>query len=166
DLASGQQLLWLPVEAATADRTLQQLAWLFACYGAPLVLKSDNGSSFSGEVLREFLRRQEVWPLFSPPRTPAYNGACEAGIGSLKYRTAYQAERHGRTEAWASQDLETARRLANETARPRGPKGLTPAEAWARRQPISAEERRAFAETVNRLEPEARQRRNVPLGVE
>src|SRR5262249_30010900 len=90
----------------------------------------------------------------------------EAGIGSMKYRTAYQAERHGRTEAWASQDLETARRLANETARPRGPKGLTPAEAWARRQPISAEERRAFAEPVNRLEPEARQRRNVPLGVE
>jgi transposase InsO family protein len=166
DLASGQQLLWLPVGEATAERTLQQLVWLFACYGAPLVLKSDNGSPFSAEVMGEFLQGHGVWPLFSPPRTPAYNGACEAGIGSMKKRTAYQAERHGRPEEWTSKDLDRAHRLANETARPRGPKGPTPAEAWERREPITAAERHRFAETVARLEPEVRQRRLLPLEID
>jgi transposase InsO family protein len=165
DLASGQQLLWLPVGEATAARTLQQLVWLFACYGAPLVLKSDNGSAFSADDMGRFLRQHGVWPLFSPPRTPAYNGACEAAIGSMKNRTAYQAERHRRTDGWTSKDLEVARQLANETARPRGPKGWTPAEAWERREAITVAERRAFADTVTRLESEVRRRRDLPLDV-
>jgi len=166
DLASGQQLLWLPLGEATAQTTIEQLAWLFACYGAPLVLKSDNGSAFCAEGMCGFLRSHGVWPLFSPPGTPAYNGACEAGIGSMKQRTAYQAERDGRLGGWTSQDLEIARRQANETARPRGPKGPTPAQAWGRRDAITADERRSFAETVTRLEPEIRRRRNLPLEVE
>jgi hypothetical protein len=34
-------------------------------------------------MMGNFLRAQGVRPLFSPPRLPAYNGACEAGIGSM-----------------------------------------------------------------------------------
>jgi transposase InsO family protein len=166
DLASGQQLLWLPLEQATAKRTLEQLAWLFACYGAPLVLKSDNGSPFSAEGTAEFLRGHRVWPLFSPVRTPAYNGSCEAAIGSMKKRTSYQAERQGGVGEWTSSDLEKARQQANETARPRGPKGPTPAEAWQQREVITAAERRDFAETVTGLEPEVRQRHDLPLAGE
>jgi len=162
DLASGQQLLWLPLGEATAENTIDQLAWLFARYGAPLVMKSDNGSSFSAEAMGEFLRGHGVWPLFSPPRTPSYNGSCEAAIGSMKNRTAYQAERDGRPGEWHSSDLEIARQQANETARPRGPKGPTPAEAWQRRDKITAAERRVFAETVTRLEPEVRRRLDLP----
>jgi transposase InsO family protein len=166
DLASGQQLLWLPVGEATAERTRQQSVWLFACYGAPLILKSDNGSPFSADVMGEFLQGHRVRPLFSSPRTPAYNGACEAGIGSMKNRTGYQAHRHGRPDEWTSKDLDVARALANETARPRGPKGPTPAEAWERREPVTVDERREFAETVARLEPEVRRRRALPLEVD
>ncbi len=166
DLASGLQLLWLPVAEATAESTLEPLAWLFACHGAPLVLKSDNGSPFSAEVMGEFLRAYGVWPLFSPPGTPAYNGACEAGIGSMKKRTAYQAESDGRPAEWTSKDLETARQQANETARPRGPKGPTPAQAWQQREDITATQRREFAETVIRVESEVRRRRDLPLEVQ
>jgi transposase InsO family protein len=125
DLASGQQLLWLPVTEATAETTLEMLAWLFVCHGAPLVLKSDNGSPFSAEVMSEFLRGHGVWPLFSPPRTPAYNGACEAGIGSMKKRTAYQAVRHGRPEEWISNDLDVAQASQRDGA-PAGPQGTHP----------------------------------------
>jgi transposase InsO family protein len=50
DLASGQQLLWLPVAQATAQETMQALAGLFVVWGAPLVLKSDNGSPFIAEA--------------------------------------------------------------------------------------------------------------------
>jgi hypothetical protein len=89
--------------------------------------------------------------------------ACEAGIGSMKKRTAYQALRHGRSEGWTSKDLDVARRLANDTARPRGPKGPTPAQAWESRQPLTVVERRSFADTVTRLERKIRQRRELPL---
>jgi transposase InsO family protein len=162
DLASGQQLLWLPMAEATAASTQAQLARLFACYGAPLVLKSDNGSAFSAADLREFLQRWGVWPLFSPPQTPAYNGACEAAIGALKKRTVYQAERDGHADQWSSDNLATAQQQANETARPRGPKGPTPAQSWQQRVGIGAAERQAFATTVRALEGEVRQRQALP----
>ena len=61
--------------------------------GAPLVLKSDNGSAFVAEALQGWLRAAGVEALFSPPRLPAYNGSCEAGIGALKDRTAARASR-------------------------------------------------------------------------
>ncbi len=35
DLASGQQLLWQPVLALTAQVVLAELPWLFALHGAP-----------------------------------------------------------------------------------------------------------------------------------
>jgi hypothetical protein len=40
DLASGMQLLWLPVAQATAQTTGAALLSLFMLYGAPLVLYS------------------------------------------------------------------------------------------------------------------------------
>jgi transposase InsO family protein len=162
DLASGQQLLWLPLAAATAATTMAQLALLFALYGPPLVLKSDNGSPFSAEDTREFLHGHGVWPLFSPPRTPSYNGSCEAAIGAMKKRTEYQAERHGHAGGWTSTDLQTARQQANDTARPRGPKGPTPAEAWQQRTAIAAAERRLFADAVDRLQGEVRRQHELP----
>jgi hypothetical protein len=46
DLASGRQLLWLPIRAGNGQETRWALASLFALHGAPLILKSDNGSPF------------------------------------------------------------------------------------------------------------------------
>ena len=46
DLASGLVLLWLAVADATARSTVAALEMLFFVHGAPLVLKSDNGSAF------------------------------------------------------------------------------------------------------------------------
>ena len=46
DLASGWQLLWLPILHPDTDEALQALAALVAWYGPPLVLKTDNGSPF------------------------------------------------------------------------------------------------------------------------
>ena len=152
DLASGQQLAWLPLPAATAAWTILALRGLFARFGAPLVLKSDNGSPFSAEATRNFLQCWGVWLLFSPPRTPAYNGSCEAAIGAMKKRTEYEAERQGHGQCWTEDDLEQARQNANATARPRGPQGATPVEAWQQRRPITPAERQSLAQTVGRLQ--------------
>jgi hypothetical protein len=95
-------------------------------------------------------------PLFSPPRTPRYNGSCEAGIGSMKARTHHHSTGRGFPGEWTCDDAEAARRGANETARPWGVHGPTPAEAWAGRRRVEAAERAAFGEAVRRRALEAR----------
>ena len=163
DLASGPQLLWLPVTDESADAAAAGLEALFREHGAPLVLKSDNGSAFVAEEFGALLDRWGVWQLFSPPRTPRYNGSCEAGIGSMKTRTHYQAAaRGGRAGEWTCTDAEAARQEANETARPWGAGGPTPGEVWAGRQRVEEPERAAFAESVRRSEREARRAQGHP----
>jgi transposase InsO family protein len=152
DLASGQQLVWLPVAAAVAAEAVAALQLLFTIYGAPLVVKMDNGSPFVAAAPQTLLALWQVMPLFSPPGLPADNGAIEAGIGALKARTHAQAACHGHPEVWTAADLEAARDTANELARPRGAHGPTPAQCWSQRCPIDAAERAAFRATVERFE--------------
>jgi transposase InsO family protein len=126
------------------------------------VLKSDNGSAFLAEEFGALLAGGGVEQLFSPPRTPRYNGSCEAGIGSMKTRTHHEATRQGHPGEWSCEDAEAARQQANQTARPWGARGPTPEEAWRGRAPLRPEERAAFAEAVRELEREARQEQGHP----
>src|SRR5580704_10719277 len=105
-MASGYQLCWLPVLQPTTAVASAVLAKLFAEHGPPLVLKSDNGSSFRSQGMKDFVERAGVFSLFSPPHWPGYNGAIEAAIGSLKTRTANAAARQGRAGFWTSADVE------------------------------------------------------------
>jgi transposase InsO family protein len=150
DLASGQSLLWQPVEHATGDTAAAMLAALFARHGAPLVLKSDNGSHFDNAAVQELLRMWNVAHLFSPPHWPRYNGAVEAGIGSLKARTTAAAARHGRPGLWTWDDAAGAMLEANTFARPRGATGPSPEALWTARSKIEAAERTRFAAMVDR----------------
>jgi len=65
-----------------------------------VVLKSDSGSAFIAAPTQQLLAEFGVEKLFSPPGVPRYNGAIEAGIGSLKARTEQHPTRHGRAAAW------------------------------------------------------------------
>jgi transposase InsO family protein len=163
DLASGFQLAWQPVLDMTTATAQAELELLFTVYGAPLVLKSDNGSAFRADGLKAFLRRWQVWPLYSPPGQPGYNGAIEASIGSLKTRTKYQAYRNGHLGAWTSADLDSARASANAVARPRGGRGPTPAQAWEPRRPPTWAERAALAVLVHHGEAEIRGQQGIAV---
>ncbi len=156
DLAGGHQLAWRPVldmEAATAQAELEVL---FTIHGAPLVLKSDNGSAFLAESTKSKLGPWQVWPLYSPPGQPGYNGAIEASIGSLKKRTQHAAYLAGHTGDWTAADLDRARELANLTARPRGAQGPTPQQLWESRRPVSLDDHAAFGVAVRHLEEQIR----------
>jgi hypothetical protein len=100
--------------------------------------------------VQEELCAWQVTSLFSPPRAPRYNGAIEAGVGSLKTRIETATARQGRPDVWTWDDVEAARREANATARPRGPTGPTPEELWRQRTPVTAAERSAFVRVVER----------------
>jgi putative transposase len=156
DLASGQQLLWLPVTAASAAETRLALEPLFLMHGAPLVLKSDNGSPFCAGDTLDFLQTWDVHPLFSPPYLPRYNGSIEAGIGSLKTRTERHATDSGRPTYWTCADVAAAQAEANATARPQGPTGPTPDQLWHQRRTLSREERSLFQTSVAQHEHEVR----------
>jgi transposase InsO family protein len=161
DLASGYQLGWLPVPAASAAVTVAVLDWFFACYGAPLLLKCDNGPCFRAEDVKEFLASAGVLGLFSPPHCPRYNGAIEAAIGSLKSRTEEHAAWQGRPLHWTGSDVEAARRQANAGAPlVRSP---TPAETWALRTAISPAERLQFQVAVERCRYQVRTREQIDL---
>ena len=158
DLGSGKALLWLPMERKTGTEVRAALLALFLEHGAPLVLKSDNDSAFKPEEVGSLLKAWGVTTLLSPCHYPRYNGACESGIGTMKTYSHHEAARNDRPGEWSSDDLEAARRRANEHTRPRGHLGPTPEELWCSRDQILADEREAFQERLQRNRNEAANR--------
>jgi len=141
DLASHYHLCWEPVADETAATVIPILRRLFQEHGAPLVLKSDNGSAFIAEDANELLEVWNVLALFSPPRLPKYNGALERSNTTLKVYTHTSAVSDGHPFRWTSVDLAQAVTVANGFSRPWGVSGETPAERWQSRAPITAQDR-------------------------
>ncbi len=165
DLGSYQGLLWDAVENVGGEATSKRLAQLLEENPAPLVVKIDNGSGLCAEIVCELLEKHGVLVLRSPPRTPSYNGAIEASIGSQKKRTEHRAMLEGHPGEWTRANLNWAREQANETARPRGPNGPTPREMWNSVTPISDSERSALARSVKeKYEALLRESGSLPKG--
>jgi transposase InsO family protein len=148
DLAAGKQLLALPVPDTSAQVVCDALRALFAEHGAPLVLKSDNGSGFIAADTRALLAKHGVQHLLSPPGTPSYNGACEAGIGGMKRRTELLAARNDRLLDWTCDDLFAALLWANYDHYPNGLAGGTAAGRFAVRPTLGEAERNTFRDAV------------------
>ena len=166
DLASGCQVAWLPVLDESAETTINALEGLFYEHGAPLVLKSDNGSGFISAAMRGFLDGWQVRPLFSPPYTPEYNGAIEAGNGALKTRTREEAARQGRASYWTADDTEVARRMANELTYPDGPRHPTRQERFRTAPRMLMAARAAFGRTTADEQTKERLKQNYPLDMD
>jgi transposase InsO family protein len=162
DLASRMQLGWLPVTSESAEETCHALEDLFRRHGPPLVLKSDNGSAFIDADTGQLLERWGVFPLFSPPRTPQYNGSCEAGNGAMKIRTEHQAILAAEPGQWTAAALAAAQEIANCIHRPWGHRGPTAAAVWHERQRITAAERAAFRRAVRKHREQARDELGYP----
>jgi transposase-like protein len=163
DLASGEGLAALPAPAEDGESCAALLEALFIEHGPPLVLKCDNRPGRDGTVL-DLLNTWHVIPLVSPPYTPSYNGAVEAGIGALKAEAHFEAARHDRPGQWTCDDLLAARRKANETHRPWGLAEPTPDDAWRRRTRIDPQERLDLYQTVSEYRAEEiRQRGILPM---
>lgn len=162
DLASGKTLHWAPVESPDAGAVIAALRSLFVEHGAPLVLKTDNGSPFGAASTREFLEQSGVANLFSPAHTPRYNGAIEASIGSLKTRTERFAQARGRPGCWSADDLAAAVLEADCTARPQGIHGPSPEELWNGRMPIGPMQRSFFRAVAEEHAVAARRETGLP----
>jgi transposase InsO family protein len=151
DLASGMALLSLPLQDETSASVVAALTMLFAAVGAPLVLKSDNGSAFIDEATRKLLAAHQVISLLSPPGTPEYNGSVEVGGGTQKTWTHFFSTLNGRPDAPTSDDVEGAKLRNNELGKPWGPGSPAPKAAWETRVPISRDERTRLEAEVERI---------------
>ncbi len=165
DLASGMQLMSLPLIEETAEAAVKALETLLRWCGVPLVLKVDNGAAFIAEATRNWAAEHGTHSVYSPPLTPSYNGSIEAGTGSIETRAYHHAARHGRPWEWTCDDVEQARREANATARPKERQGPKPDEAWAVPEPITQDERQAFDAAYRSHEQVERRLRGIQEGV-
>lgn len=84
DLGSRFRFELLVAAALPACRIVAQLVALFDRYGAPLILKRDNGSNLANPAVDELLLSYGVIALTSPVYYPRYNGAIEYAQRELK----------------------------------------------------------------------------------
>jgi putative transposase len=68
----------------TSEDVLERLTQLFAARGTPGYIRSDNGSEFTAQAVRNWLAALGVKPLFIEPGSPWENGYCESFNGKLR----------------------------------------------------------------------------------
>jgi len=84
DLGSRFRFELLVAPALPAERIAEHLELLFERYGAPLILKRDNGSNLVNGTVDQLLEEYGVIPLTSPTYYPQYNGAIERAQHEIK----------------------------------------------------------------------------------
>ena len=72
------------MRSTTAENTCATLRTLFASYGLPEQVVSNNGPQFTSAVFKEFLKNNGVKQTLTPPYHPASNGAAERSVQILK----------------------------------------------------------------------------------
>ena len=144
------QLAWQPVSDETEATAVASLHALLSEQGAPLAIKSDNGSAFKSEGWKALLKAWQITPLYSPPVTPRYNGACEASNGSMKLRTWMLAIKAGDDQWWTSELLAAATQQANQLHRSVRPTNPTAQEKWSCRAAIDEVDRKEFGKVLDK----------------
>ncbi|KAI0210576.1 hypothetical protein LSAT2_004663, partial [Lamellibrachia satsuma] len=74
----------LPTVSASSEKTVELLRDVFARYGLPEHLHSDNGSQFTSEVFRNFMKANNIRHTFFAPYHPATNGQVERFVQTFK----------------------------------------------------------------------------------
>ncbi|UYV73841.1 hypothetical protein LAZ67_11001093, partial [Cordylochernes scorpioides] len=72
------------VSTTSTETTINSLKEIFATHGLPDVIVSDNGTSFTSELFRTFLKRNGVRHILCAPYHAASNGQVERAIQTLK----------------------------------------------------------------------------------
>ena len=74
---------WMEVEivnAASTQNTIEHLHSVFARFGLPKVMVTDNGSCFTSSDFTEFARHNQIHHLRTAPYHPSSNGLAERAV--------------------------------------------------------------------------------------
>ena len=78
---------WLevvPMKSTTSTATINQLRNLFANFGLPEHIVSDNGPQFTSAEFEEFTKKNNIRHTLTAPAHPATNGMAERYVGFIK----------------------------------------------------------------------------------
>ena len=84
------------MKTATTEKTIEVMRTLFASYGIPDQVVSDNGTQFTSEEFTEFMRRNRIKHIRSMPYHPSTNGLAERFVQTFK-RALQASEQSGRS---------------------------------------------------------------------
>ncbi|KAK3542197.1 hypothetical protein QTP86_017593 [Hemibagrus guttatus] len=119
----------LPTKLTTAEKTANLLRNLFASYGLPKVLVSDNGPQFTAPEFEKFLKENGVRHVLSPPYHPASNGAAERAVQTFKKASIRLQSQSTSPNQQLARFLFTYRNIPHTVTE------RTPAELFLKRQP-------------------------------
>ena len=74
----------IEMKSTTATATIQELRRLFAAYGLPIQLVSDNGPQFVATEFKTFMKSNGIKHIRCAPYHPSSNGAAERFVQSFK----------------------------------------------------------------------------------
>ena len=123
---------WLevePMQTTTTTATVGLLRAMFARYGLPRFVVSDNGPQFTAKEFAEFLAENGVQHIRSAPYHPATNGMAERFVQTFK-----QALRSGEQDQ-GDLKQKLARFLMMYRTTPHSTTGISPAELFLNRRP-------------------------------
>ena len=118
-----------PTNHSTSAAVIENLRKVFAQFGIPEAVVSDNGSCFISEEFNTFLLENGVKQILSSPYHPATNGLAERAVQTVK--RGLKKDRKG------SLDARLARILMSYRLTPQSTTGVSPAELLLGRQPRS-----------------------------
>ena len=72
------------ISAATSRHTITKLGAMFATHGLPQLIVSDNGTAFTSQEFRDFLRQNGIRHTTTAPYQPASNGLAERCVQTFK----------------------------------------------------------------------------------
>ena len=122
---------WLEIEImpnVTSETTIEKLRDMFARYGLPERLVSDNGPQFTSSEFATFMKRNGIKHILVAPYHPRSNGQAERFVQTFKQF--FKAE--GKTSASLNSNL--ARFLFSYRTTPNSTTGQTPAELFFSRR--------------------------------
>ena len=114
---------WIEIHAtssSTSSTTIELLRKTFASLGLPEILVSDNATAFTSAEFSEFLQRNGIRHVRTPPYHPASNGLVERAVQSFK-----EGMKHIRD---GSINTRLARYLFKYRSMPHLSTGMSPAE--------------------------------------
>ncbi|KAG8174287.1 hypothetical protein JTE90_020774 [Oedothorax gibbosus] len=114
------------VRNATTAVTIEKLYEIFARFGFPGCIVSDNGSVFRSAEFDEFIKRNGIRHLFTAPYHPSSNGQAERAVQFVKNRLKKVSN--------GSLSVRLSRILMNFRRTPLALHGISPAEIMLGRQ--------------------------------
>ncbi|XP_023243412.1 uncharacterized protein K02A2.6-like [Centruroides sculpturatus] len=80
---------WVEVEEVqtqSTQETVKLLRRIFSTHGLPNTIVSDNHQSFKSQEMEEFIRKNGIQHIFTPPYHPSSNGQVERQVQTIKKR--------------------------------------------------------------------------------